>query len=262
MDGFDDLLSPSRQILEDNPFADPFAKRSGSPDPWASPFVNTIPAEDYSQSATSTVDTYSTTVGTYQSTSSPTTASATTPTSSDPLESVIYDVGDEKYQRSASPSPGFRESIEPTVSTTDSEPREQSTPHTDHLPVPVAKAETPRANTPSSPTSSQSQQVKPSTRLSRVLSPSPSTSKSSTEFLSPLERRSTPIAINQSIAGLSLGGESLGGWQSEQGAWGGQTEDDSDDDKPISQTVTWLHEHGGNKIVSRDVDTKCGFSSH
>ncbi|KAF8659901.1 hypothetical protein AX16_001785 [Volvariella volvacea WC 439] len=39
MDGFDDLLAPSRSALEDNPFADPFAKRSGSPDPWASPFA-------------------------------------------------------------------------------------------------------------------------------------------------------------------------------------------------------------------------------
>ncbi len=38
MDSFDDLLAPSRHILEENPFADPFAKRSNSPDPWASPF--------------------------------------------------------------------------------------------------------------------------------------------------------------------------------------------------------------------------------
>jgi len=37
MDGFDDLLSPSKRALEDNPFENPFAQhRSGSPDPWAS----------------------------------------------------------------------------------------------------------------------------------------------------------------------------------------------------------------------------------
>ncbi|KAI6041276.1 Vps5 C terminal like-domain-containing protein, partial [Pisolithus marmoratus] len=38
MDGFDDLLArASRTVLEDNPFADPFAQpRSNSPDPWAS----------------------------------------------------------------------------------------------------------------------------------------------------------------------------------------------------------------------------------
>ncbi|TCD71851.1 Vacuolar protein sorting-associated protein 5 [Steccherinum ochraceum] len=38
MDGFDDLLAPSRTGLESNPFEDPFAKRSGSPDPWTSAF--------------------------------------------------------------------------------------------------------------------------------------------------------------------------------------------------------------------------------
>lgn len=37
MDGFDDLLAPSKRALEDNPFENPFAQhRSGSPDPWAS----------------------------------------------------------------------------------------------------------------------------------------------------------------------------------------------------------------------------------
>ena len=41
MDGFDDLLAPSRHALEDNPFADPFAKQRSSPDPWATPFAAT-----------------------------------------------------------------------------------------------------------------------------------------------------------------------------------------------------------------------------
>lgn len=248
-DGFDDLLAPSRQILEENPFADPFAKRSGSPDPWASPFVNAIPNSDYNQSATSALDAYS--ADAYESTSSPTTAN-TTSTSSDPLESTIYDAGDETHERRTSPSPAFRESIESTVNMTESE--EPSTPPTElhHSPIPDDKTETPRASTPSSPSSLQGQHVKSSTNVSRVFSPSPSTSKSSPEFLSPLERQSPSIGINQSIAGLSLGGESLGGWQSEPSAWGGQTEDDSDDDKPISQTVR-LHEHGGNKIVSGGV---------
>ena len=41
MDGFDDLLAPSQQALEDNPFADPFAKQRISPDPWATPFSAT-----------------------------------------------------------------------------------------------------------------------------------------------------------------------------------------------------------------------------
>lgn len=43
MDGFDDLLAPSRHALEDNPFADPFQKDRSSPDPWATPFAATEP---------------------------------------------------------------------------------------------------------------------------------------------------------------------------------------------------------------------------
>ena len=260
MDGFDDLLAPSRRVLEDNPFADPFAKRSGSPDPWASPFANTQPADDYGQTTTPTAGSYSTTADIYSSNSF--TSESTTPTPSDPLESAIHTVENdpkvhglsEPHRSSSAPSPGFRESIEPTFSetatvrTTESgespaEPHRSSTP--------VAKAETPRASSPSSSTSSPGQHAKhPSRSDSRVISPVPSTSGSSAEFVSPLERRSTPIGITQSIAGLSLGGESLGGWQSERSAWGEQTDDDSDDDKPISQTVK-LPEHGDNKTVSR-----------
>ena len=44
MDGFDDLLAPSRDPLE-NPFEDPFAKpRSSSPDPWASFGATAVPS--------------------------------------------------------------------------------------------------------------------------------------------------------------------------------------------------------------------------
>lgn len=237
MDGFDDLLAPSRQALEDNPFADPFAKRSGSPDPWASPFANTQSADDYGQSATPILDTYSTTSETYKSTSSPT-ADSTTPTPSDPLESTIHAAEDEDQQRHTSLSTGFRESVEPTVGTTDPDTLLEE-------PYSSPGAEIPRASTPSSPTSSQGLHVKqPSRTGTRAFSPSPSTSNASTEFVSPLEQRSTPIGVNHSIAGLSLGGESLG-WQSERGAWDDQAED-SDDDKPISQTVK-LHEHGDNR---------------
>src|SRR5258708_9835990 len=37
MDGFDDLLTPSKRALGDDPFENPFAQhRSSSPPPWAS----------------------------------------------------------------------------------------------------------------------------------------------------------------------------------------------------------------------------------
>ena len=56
-----------------------------------------------------------------------------------------------------------------------------------------------------------------------------------------------PVAIDHSIANLSLGGEPTMGWMNEQTAWGGESsslvapkppvDDDSDDDKPIRQTL-------------------------
>ncbi|KAJ4466125.1 Vps5 C terminal like-domain-containing protein [Lentinula edodes] len=64
MDGFDDLLAPSRSMLEDNPFnedSNPFgSRRSGSPDPWASPFDHSHVAwtEDHHTQQSTEVEDY------------------------------------------------------------------------------------------------------------------------------------------------------------------------------------------------------------
>ncbi|KAJ4468469.1 hypothetical protein C8J55DRAFT_564974 [Lentinula edodes] len=64
MDGFDDLLAPSRSMLEDNPFnkdSNPFgSRRSGSPDPWASPFDHSHDAwtEDHRTQQSTEVEDY------------------------------------------------------------------------------------------------------------------------------------------------------------------------------------------------------------
>ncbi|KAJ3864860.1 Vps5 C terminal like-domain-containing protein [Lentinula novae-zelandiae] len=64
MDGFDDLLAPSRSMLEDNPFnedSNPFgSRRSGSPDPWASPFDRSHDAwtEDHHTQQSTEVEDY------------------------------------------------------------------------------------------------------------------------------------------------------------------------------------------------------------
>ncbi|GAW00449.1 Vps5-domain-containing protein [Lentinula edodes] len=64
MDGFDDLLAPSRSMLEDNPFnedSNPFgSRRSGSPDPWASPFDHSHDAwtEDHHTQQSTEVEDY------------------------------------------------------------------------------------------------------------------------------------------------------------------------------------------------------------
>ncbi len=59
--------------------------------------------------------------------------------------------------------------------------------------------------------------------------------------------QSDHTGIDHSIANLSLGGEPTTGWMNEQMAWGGESsllvapqplvDDDSDDDKPIRQTL-------------------------
>jgi sorting nexin-1/2 len=150
-------------------------------------------------------------------------------------------------------SPGFRQSVEPTpVVPTEPEETVTSPIESHRSSTPVARAETLKPSSPPSSTHSPERYAKHPSRGSHLIPPSPSTSKTPTDFVSPLERRPTPVDINQSITGLSLGGEALGGWQSDRGAWGDQTEDDSDDDKPISQTVK-LPDHGDNKLVSGDV---------
>ena len=54
MDGFDDLLAPSKRALEDNPFENPFAQhRSSSPDPWAS-FTSQLEHNPFSSSESTT----------------------------------------------------------------------------------------------------------------------------------------------------------------------------------------------------------------
>lgn len=263
MDGFDDLLAPSRRVLEDNPFADPFAKRSNSPDPWASPFANNQPADEYGASTTPTAESYLAT-DTYEAgSSSSNVAEESTSVSSDPLDSAAHtadddDGGDEESAKprgrstSTTHTPGFRESVAPVFSEIatirPTEPEEHESP------VPTA-VEQYRASPPlhkadslstasSSPVSQERHYANQSSQSSsRVVSPAPS---KISEFVSPLER--SPAGIDHAIAGLPLGGEALGGWQAEQTGWGIQEDDDSDDDKPISQTVR-ISEHVDNKLV-------------
>ncbi|KAG6919516.1 hypothetical protein DXG01_005106 [Tephrocybe rancida] len=249
MDGFDDLLAPSRSALEDNPFADPFAKRSNSPDPWASPFA-----------ANSDPNPYATSTSNYE----PVNFEEVTPAQESPkspLETTEKEKHEEEPTPSHSQSPGFRESV-PTFSETATirptepediqplvlppeEPRQPSTPISNHT-----------SPKPSSPVPHVQELPRPS---SDTITPteSSSSSKSSNDFVSPLDRVE-PTGIDQSMAGLSIGADALGGgWQSEQTAWGGapvtpsasalaQADDDSDDDKPIGQTL----KHAENRLSS------------
>ncbi|KAG6868954.1 hypothetical protein C0993_007168 [Termitomyces sp. T159_Od127] len=243
MDGFDDLLAPSRSALEDNPFADPFSKRSGSPDPWASPFAINSRNDSFTTS-------YSVTHHGQNSFSSE--EPANEESHSPPLE----DTG-EKHDKTQSQSeaPGFRESI-PTFSETATI---RPTQPEDIQPLVPLSNEPARSPTPiskcTSPSSSSSSPIEDLPQTSpHVITPSESlsSSKQSSDLVSPLSplERSTPLGFDQSMAGLSLGADILGsGWQSEQTSWGGapmtpaapitpiQADDDSDDDTPIGQTL-------------------------
>ncbi|KAG5723672.1 Sorting nexin-2 [Termitomyces sp. T112] len=241
MDGFDDLLVPSRSALEDNPFADPFAKRTGSPDPWASPFAvnsgNNSYANPYTTSATH---------------HEPNNLFSEEPAIEEshklPLDNNEEGKEHDKIPSQSEP-PGFRESIPPfseiaTIRPTEPEDVQPCIPPSDK---PVSSSTPPHSHTSPNPSS-----LRDVPQVSSHITPpseSPSSSKPSNDFVSPLER-STPSGIDQSMAGLSLGVDALGGgWQNEQTAWGGtsvtpttrvtpvQADDDSDDDKPIGQTL-------------------------
>lgn len=262
MDGFDDLLAPSRRVLEDNPFADPFAKRSNSPDPWASPFANSQPTDEYGPTTES-----------YVATPDPNKAGSissdafhdTSAVSPDPLDSAARTAEEEDEEHpgprgrstSSTRTPGFRESvvtpafseiatIRPTEPEEEHEPPVLAAVTAEQYPTspPPRKANSPSPTSPP-PVSREGREATQSPQSnSRVVSPAPSTSKIS-EFVSPLERPRT--GIDHSIVGLSVGGEALGGWQAEQVGWGAQ-DDDSDDDKPISQTVR-IPDQVDNKLV-------------
>jgi len=206
MDGFDDLLAPSRHALEDNPFADPFAKQRRSPDPWATPFAATD-----SHAFGNTSEHFSS-LGSYSSSNNEFGASSSEfkPLDSDPRDSPAHtadDDDDDEQPLGQLRSPGFRESI------------------------PASFSETATIR--------------------------PTTAESS--FLSPLDNAST--GLERPVIGPSLGGDTLGGWQTEtQTSWQSehpvstptkvaQTDEDSDDDKPVMQTLKH-HDQDDNASVS------------
>jgi sorting nexin-1/2 len=265
MDGFDDLLAPSRHVLEENPFEDPFAKRSNSPDPWSTPFAaQPSPSNDpdpyrsefdEERTTTPTTEHYGTVDRGDLSTST-----SQSSISTDPLDSAAQTADDDDDDdvplgHSGSPrSPGFRESIPAfseiaTIRPTEPEELEPSVPvrAESYRPVtPTRRAETPTVAS-SPPTSSHhSKQIS----YSGSVPPSPSTSKTEWErsVVSPLEQPAQ-AGLDRSFAGLALGGEAIGGWNGGQDSWSNErsrtrfpTEDDSDDDKPILQSVK-LPEH-------------------
>ncbi|KAI0644233.1 Vps5-domain-containing protein [Trametes meyenii] len=282
MDSFDDLLAPSRDILA-NPFEDPFAKpRSDSPDPWASyghdvPSFNEEAAAFGSTSPTATrYDTFAD-VGGFHDFRDSTAAEDhhdTTPpqiheeSAPDPLDTAAFNAAEASAEAAeetkpatvtqvTSPStPGFRESISAEAEDSLQHEERQILPRDPTPPIEHAKkATTPplESTTVSSDTSPRPHGHAPGSSTASLASSHIAPAKAEPIAYNPLDQpRST---FERSIAGLSIGGEALGGWQdsggwhSSQSAFGAAaapshvpqersvSDDDDDDDRPIAQTI-------------------------
>ena len=247
MDGFDDLLAPSRDALERNPFADPFA-RSNSPDPWNNYTVSSssqVPTDDtstsvFSSDVRSTTPTLDDPDFAGASTSAPDGGFTAYVPPADPLDSAKALQNDEPEPEHAqerepvtptehapleSPrTPGFRESVSTTVEDAlapvqpapteehHTPPRAVSPPLIVRVDPPLAPSSPP----PKSPTGSASTSIighAPSSSAASIVSPSstPLSAPITRQFYSPLDQ---PHSLEHSFSGLALGGESTNGWQS------------------------------------------------
>ena len=126
MDGFDDLLSPSKRALGDDPFENPFAQhRSGSPDPWAS-FSSQLEHNPFSSSEPTTV----------ASPFEPEPTSPISPTSTDPLDSAITT----EPEHAPSPPRTPTQSTPPSSKETSLEEEHRPTPEPLSEPTPELEA--------------------------------------------------------------------------------------------------------------------------
>lgn len=283
MDGFDDLLAPTRDALERNPFADSFGRPS-SPDPWTSyqaPASSTIPTDDSDGDPFGTELRSSTPTLDDPGFADTTPAGADTGLASynaleDPLESSMRLQSEGKESEHAhepepptpteqaplaSPkSPGFKESVSTTIDdilTSVQLPVEEKQPTPPRAPSsPLTVVENPPLTPSSPPLTSPTESAAPSSAsiighapssaAASVASPSTTpllTTPNKPSFYSPLDQ---PNSLDRSFPSLTLGGESVNGWQSmaqgSQSMFVGSTsqpsvpdDEDDDDDKPILQ---------------------------
>ncbi|KAH9888986.1 Vps5 C terminal like-domain-containing protein [Cubamyces lactineus] len=265
--GFDDLLAPSHDMLA-NPFEDPFAKpRSGSPDPWSS-FGQAIPSFNEEAAAFGSTSPTATRHDAFTDVSGFEDYRDSVGHAPDPLDTAAFNAAEARAETEAddslapaesvtSPStPGFRESI----STEAEEPPKREKPQPPlREPTPTTEEPQKTSSPPPQPTTSTSDTAPRAVgHASRS-----STASLSSSHIAPL--KAEPVSYNplgqptntleRSIAGLSIGGEAIGGWQ-DSGGWqnphasfGGPgpsttvtrersvSDDDDDDDRPIAQTI-------------------------
>jgi len=246
MDGFDDLLASSRNVLEDNPFADPFAQaRSDSPDPWAS-FGQGSSRDQVDYFKSGFADEHSP-ASTVEQFTTPIEETATI----DPLDAAARTVDDHEEEKI------------PHIIRTEIEA--DTTPHKpgfgiftpsadDHSKVVVEPHPSSRKSSDSSlrPTlADDASDTKPALLSSQDQPSFPRGQSPIPEHIigSPLERPLSP-RLSQAFSSVVLQDDAHGGWQSSWQSKGHvptftspsptaatAVEDDDDDDTPIGQTV-------------------------
>ena len=259
---FDDLLA--------DPFQDHFAKpRSGSPDPWSSfshqpqPLIDSHDAyEDlykysYDEEGRSTTPTTGSYATGEHGDSAPSSAG-------DPLEAATVNAKEQEESHlvpavTAPPrTSGFRECI--------SEPEPEPEPEEHIKTVSEPEPATPPAEETPSPPSITGPPVavvapgrSPSPFHSHEQNASSSPAKARSPMISPLQQPLAQNTLDRSFASLALGGESVGGWRTDQGSWVNDrpvasssnisTDDDDDDDVPILQAKANTNE-ASNRVLS------------
>lgn len=254
MDGFDDLLDSSRNVLG-NPFEDPFAKRSSSPDPWSS--YNQATASAFHDEEPNAFAADGSTTPTQESPKFETTSiqDQLHPVTDDPLDSAARTNDESEPETPASESlgptspltPGFRESISASVV---EESKEEATQLAQPSSLPLFPTSdtpvSPPPPVPDAPTAGHHSRSSTAS-LSSTLN---TQQKQQRTFQTPLDQPTRSDSLERSIAALAIGGESIGGWQSSQNTFVGgdqytgatqsrsDSDDDDDDDRPILQTAT------------------------
>ena len=255
MDGFDDLLPPSKRALGDDPFENPFAQhRSGSPDPWAS-FSSQLEHNPFSTSESTTI------IPPFE----PEPPSPVSTTSADPLDSAI--TTEQEHDQSPPRTPtqftnsGFRENT--------LEDEHQPTPEPLSKPTPELEAKSPLGPEPAAAQmEAERTPVQEATSLPSAAEPvSPPSSKGFVAFTpthSPRESEAFSKPISSVISPLdnlgggfgdpfpsisSLGGGVLGsGWESQSSSMfvnnaslessrePSLPDDDDEDNRPVAQS--------------------------
>jgi sorting nexin-1/2 len=222
MDGFDDPYHPSRDTLEKNPFADPFAKRSASPDPWRS--YGAQSPEDPYQPYSSFQEERSTTPPLENEPSGSRVVPTVPEPEVDPLDSAAANAEPEEEATATPSTPGFKESIgDDTESVVLPTGYSQTETIRNLEPEEIAKPAEPvppqQSSLPKQPTSPRIPSSPPTARPSTsTYSPPPSAAQSQfNSILTPLDQN--PAKLENSFASLAIGGESSSGWQGSHGGW-------------------------------------------